>query len=168
MVKLISDLKDEGYMVDYLPFYHGRDEKIVEDVQRALNSSDRVLQYGKDFALQDIDELFASYDIGVCMKFHAVLLAVKNSLPCLAICYDHKSEQLLKEAGLSEYGVRYGIRTSEFFGEERDLDSSVVNNIMKKVKTDSIDFVVKSKAFAASKQASVNDNYRIIFEEILR
>ena len=41
----------------------------------------------------------------------------------LPICYDYKSEELVRTVGLSEYKILYGIRNTEFFGREFDIVS---------------------------------------------
>lgn len=163
MAKLITYVKGFGYEVNYLPFYHGSDEKLISDVQREMQSGDKVLLRGKDYTLDNIDELFQAYDFGICMRFHSILLSVKNGLPCVAICYDYKSEQLLKEAGLSEYGVKYGIRASSCFGEEKDMDYASLQCIADKIIHGHDGFKMKADIFAQKKYESVNKNYMKIF-----
>lgn len=166
MARIVSYAKTKGYKVDYLPFFHGSDEKFIGDVQDELKTSDRMLRQNVDYTLDDIDILFRHYDMGICMRFHSVLLAIKNGVPCVGICYDHKTEQLLQEAELSDYGVRYGIRTNQFFGEEIDLDYERLQTIAEMAIKDRQDFFIKAEAFAKKKYESVMLNYKCIFESL--
>ena len=164
MTTIITETKSLGYLIHYMPFYMGSDEKFICDVQNFLGSHDKILRQGKDYELDTIDQLFASYDAGICMRFHSILLAVKNNVPCLAICYDHKSEQLLQEAGLSEYGIRYGIRTNEFFGEECDMDDTLLRQVLERALGDPHAFQSKALPFAQRKHQAVIDNYEQLFQ----
>ena len=160
---IIAETKALGYQIHYMPFFMGLDERFISDVQTCLGSHDKILLQGKDYELDTIDQLFASYDAGICMRFHSILLAVKNNVPCLAICYDHKSEQLLQEAGLSEYGIRYGIRTNEFFGEECDMDEARLRQVLERALGDPHPFQSKALPYAQRKHQAVIDNYQQLF-----
>lgn len=165
-VDFIAQYKKKGFEVNFLPFYHGSDEKFIAKVQGLLGSVDKVLQRDVDFNLDNIDELFQQYDLGLCMRFHSILLSVKNSLPVVAIEYDFKSEQLLKEAGLSEFGVRFGIRKSEFFGKEIDIEENSLCLIAEKVQKNKDIFQQRAKSFAERKHNQVLENYQNILKII--
>ena len=164
--ELILRYRNAGYTIHYLPFYRGSDEKFIRRVQQELGTNDKVLQFGKDFSLDTINELFQQYSFGLCMRFHSILLSVKNALPIVAIEYDFKSEMLLKEAGLEQFGVRYGIRKSEFFGELVDIPDGVLLSIDRAVHSAQGEFVEKSVTFARKKHDMVMANYQKIFKKI--
>lgn len=166
MAEFIMNIKDRGVTVVYLPFFRGSDEILITDIQQYIGVSDTVLQFGVDYDLENVDELFARYSMGVCMRFHSILLAIKNRLPMVAINYDYKSETLLQEAALDEYGVRFGIRKSQFFGEERDLNIELLYRSLETVIAHKDNYVAKAIAFRNKKYQSVIDNYRRIFELI--
>lgn len=153
--------------VSFLPFYYGSDDLILKDIiQHPKLSGSRVLKIGEDFTIDKVDTLFAQYKVGLCMRFHSFVLATRNCLPFVGICYDYKSESLLKEMGLSEIGLRYGIRKSQFFGIELDFD---INDIMSKV-----EYVYKNHAYIQNKleycrarfNKEVNENYKNIYSLI--
>lgn len=164
--ELILRYRNEGYTIHYLPFYRGSDEKFIHRVQQVLGTNDKVLQFGKDFSLGTINELFQQYSFGLCMRFHSILLAVKNSLPIVGIEYDFKSEMLLSEAGLAQFGVRYGIRKTDFFGELVDIPDDALLKIDAMVHAEKEMFVKKSKTFAVKQHNKVLDNYQKIFNVI--
>lgn len=166
-VEFIKKYKQLGYEVNYLPFYHGSDEKFICKVQDKLHSNDKVLQRDVDYNLDTIDELFSQYEVGLCMRFHSILLSIKNSLPVVAIEYDFKSEMLMKEAGLEKFGVRYGIRKSDFFGEEFDIDGDRLCRIADVLQKEKEVFKSKAKSFSKLKHQQVLDNYQNIFRLVL-
>lgn len=165
-VDCVKLFKEKGYEVNYLPFYQGSDEKFIKKVQYRLSSNDKILERGIDYNLQTIDSLFHQYDFGLCMRFHSILLSLKNSLPIVAIEYDFKSEMLMKEAGLSEYGVRFGIRKSDFFGEEIDIEGNTLCLISERLQKENDIFKQKAQIFAEKKHQQVLQNYKKIFKLI--
>ena len=97
IAEVITKIKSKGYSIDYLPFFIGRDEPMIADIQEQLQSQDKVILRNVDFTLETIDQLFGNYNLALSMRFHSVLLAVKNAVPVIPISYDYKSEELLKE-----------------------------------------------------------------------
>lgn len=166
LAEFIINVKARGIVVTYLPFFRGSDEILISDIQQHIGTNDVVLKFGVDYNLESVDKLFAQYSIGLCMRFHSILLAIKNRLPMVAINYDYKSEALLQEAALGEYGVRFGIRKSQFFGEERDLDIEILYCSLEMAITKKDDYIAKAIAFRNKKYQSVIDNYKRIFELI--
>ena len=166
-VEFIAHYKSLGYDVDYLPFYHGADEKIIRIIQEQLKSDDKILQRDVDYDLDTINDLFCHYEFGLCMRFHSILLSIKNQLPVVAIAYDYKSEQLMQEAGLEKYSVKFGIRKTEFFGEEIDIEGDTLCQIAKHLHADREDIMEKSQYFTNMKRKQVLDNYQQIFKLIL-
>lgn len=127
----ILKLKEQYGSVTFLPFYQGSDEIIIKDImQHPQLSNSHILEKGKDFKIDNVDLLFSKFKIGLCMRFHSFVLATRNCLPFVGICYDYKSESLLSEMNLSEIGIRYGIRKSNFFGLEVDINEvDILGNI---------------------------------------
>lgn len=162
--KVIHTIKSAGFVVEYMPFFHLSDEVLIEDLQQLMGTEDKVLAYGVDYTVESVNRLFAKYDIGFCMRFHSILLSIKNSLPFISINYDYKSEMLLKEAGLEEYGVRYGIRKTQFFGEEIELDEQLLLLKFKKMLDDRSLIKRKSLAFKEKKRKHIEENYNTIFK----
>ena len=163
LVTFIAMVKRKGYVVHYLPFFQGSDELFIADIQNKLNSTDLVLRRNVDYDLEQVDCLFAAHGAGLCMRFHSILLAVKNRMPMIAINYDYKSESLLQEIGLNDLGIRYGIRNSQFFGEEIDLDLPALYAAFDKMYSLREEYAVKVTEFYNLRKNSVCENYRKIF-----
>ena len=124
-------LMDNYGEVSFLSFFSSSDDIIIKDIiSHPYLSDSRILIKGKDFNIDNIDQLFTRYKVGLCMRFHSFVLATRNCLPFVGICYDYKSESLLREMNLSEIGVKYGIRISDFYGLEIDFSE---NDILHRV-----------------------------------
>lgn len=55
------------------------------------------------------------------MRFHSVAFSIYNNSSFITISYSPKTTRLLKELNIDNY-VEYGIRDSQFFFKEFDLD----------------------------------------------
>lgn len=163
IAEAVATIKAKGYDITYLPFFSGRDEPMIADIQRKLSSYDKVLVRGTDYTLDKIDQLFGSFKLALSMRFHSILLAVKNAVPVIPISYDYKSEELLKEAGLAEYSTRYGIAKNHCFGIEKDLDMEALNRSIGRVISEKDEIMKKEIMFYQKKYEQVIDNYRNIF-----
>lgn len=163
IAEAITTIKARGYAITYLPFFMGRDEPMIADIQKEMGSNDKILERGVDYTLDKIDWLFGNFNLALSMRFHSILLAVKNAVPVIPISYDYKSEELLKEAGLIEYSTRYGIAKNRCFGIEKDLDMKELNQSIEKVIFDQKLIMEKQIMFYKKKYGQVIDNYRNIF-----
>lgn len=161
--EMLTVIKNKGFQVEYLPFHGESDKKLISDLQTKIGSCDKVLQRGADFNLETIDKLFSNYQLGFCMRFHSILLSIKNTLPMIAINYDYKSESLLQEAKLNRYGIRFGIRNDQFFGQEIDLDMNSLYKAFDDVLTNSDEYRKKASEFYKIKHKQVLENYKKIF-----
>lgn len=130
--KLVKQLQDAIYRissnytdnkVSFLPFFKGSDEILINDILKDQRLRDsQILSTSSDFKIEKVDEVFSRYKFGICMRFHSIVLSIRNCLPFVGICYDYKSESLIKEAGLGKVWVKYGIRKKQFYGIENDID----------------------------------------------
>lgn len=163
IAKAVAYIKELGYEVNYLPFAIGRDEPMIADIQKELGSDDKVLKRGADYTLDNVDKLFGGYNLALSMRFHSILLAVKNAVPVIPISYDYKSEELLKEAGLVELSTRYGIAENRCFGEILDLDTDNLKRVIEYVIDNGGTIMQKEIEFFQKKYLQVIQNYQNIF-----
>lgn len=161
--EVIYTIKNKGFIIEYLPFYEEYDNELISDIQNIINSNDKILQRNIDYNIKDIDKIISQYQLGFCMRFHSILLAVKNNLPVVAINYDYKSESLLHEAGLEKFGTRFGVRNNQFFGKEIDLDMKSLYNSLIYATTEVDEYRIKASKFYKIKHNDVLKNYSRIF-----
>lgn len=162
--KILLALKEKYGNLTFIPFYIGSDEKFINDVISidSLKDSKICVPY-KDFQLNEVDDIFASYKIALCMRFHSFVLSIRNNLPFIGICYDYKSESLLREIGLKEIGLRYGIRDSQFFGEERDLNDDELLCKFRYIENNYLNIIDRLEEVKIKFNSSVRNNYKKIY-----
>lgn len=161
----IAYLIGKGYRPTFVPFFDGSDSKIIDNICSDPRIKDpTILAAGRDFELSQIDEIFRSAGLGICMRFHSKVLAIKNELPFVGICYDFKSVSLLQESNLTDVGLKYGIRESQFFGEEFDISFEQMKETIDYVTSHAEQLRMKMPVFSEGKRYSVLKNHKRVFE----
>lgn len=108
----------------FLPFYGKRDIEFIKDILDMVPQKDKYKIIDDSYCLKFYDkrELFQNAKKCVCMRYHSVLFALYFSVPFMAVSYSPKTSQLLSEIGLEDMMIEFGIRNSEFFYREFDMD----------------------------------------------
>lgn len=134
--KALSYLYQNNYYTFFFPFLISRDSLMIKDLNKStVNNLSETLVFNRDYEISDINSYFAFADIAICMRFHSIVLAVKNKVPFIGICYDYKSEALMEGAGLTNFSLKYGIRKNSFFDVELDLEPDSLVNKVKELNT---------------------------------
>lgn len=113
----------------FLPFYGGSDIKLIKDIVTGL-SEFAVKVIDPDFPIGYKRMLFKQAKHVIAMRFHSVLFSLYYATPFTAISYSGKTSDLMKENGISEHMVEFGIRDNQFFYKEFDLDQEVLEAII--------------------------------------
>lgn len=111
----------------FLPFYSGSDIKLINDIVVGLNGfTTNVID--TDFPIGYKRMLFRQAKYVIAMRFHSVLFSLYYATPFIAISYSGKTSSIMKENGISDYMVEFGIRSNQFFYKEFDLDQGVLED----------------------------------------
>lgn len=111
----------------FLPFFERSDSKLINDVIARLNVKYRVCT---DVSRCEKRFLFKKARFAVCMRFHSVLFSLYNEIPFSAISYAPKTSRVLDECNLTDNYVEFGIRDTQFFYKEFDLDYAKLKQII--------------------------------------
>lgn len=103
---LAGELKDAGLTLLPWPFFYGSPNHEADGAE----SDDELLQAVTDtpvpvsFSLQPLE----SAGLAVCMRFHAILVAIRAGVPPVGFSYHRKTRTLFEEIGLPELCVPLG------------------------------------------------------------
>ena len=97
---LISYMLNIGYRVTILK--HSSDDiGAVESIKNAFPSGVCVLE--KDYGLSTIDDVIASALLVISGRYHGLVVSLKNRVPCMAIGWAHKYDELLGIYNMMNY-----------------------------------------------------------------
>lgn len=125
--QLARMLENVDAAVLILPFF-GLDRGFVSDVTDRCRNRERIIVIEDEIPFYKKRGLFLHARKCLCMRFHSLIFALYAKKPFVCISYSPKSSMLLNECGLEDCYVEFGVRDTEFFYREFDLNIEMVEN----------------------------------------
>ena len=143
---MLNELRILNKNLVMLIFDSVRDKILLDNLSEKgyLQKSDLIIT-------PDFNNIFDIYDsayITISMRYHSLLMSIYSNTPTLSLSYAPKAHQLLIENNMSYLSIVYGIRSSEFFGYEKDID---IDEVDKK-----IEYIISNYTAIKTKIIDVN------------
>lgn len=126
VVAAIESLQGEGIHVSLLPFHHGVDEKLADDINDRLDVKVEVL------TSKDPAKVYANVkglDFLVGMRLHSLVMAASANVPTAAISYDPKIDSFAQLAGIPLIGDYWKITANQIiYAATMGLKNEVVDH----------------------------------------
>lgn len=155
IIQIVKVINENELMPVFVPFYSGNDNRMIRDIVDKLNK-DYIVCDNKKYLIEEKRKIFLYAEKCFCMRYHSVLFALYNSKDFTAISYSPKTSELLRECGLYDYCIEFGIRSSNFFYKEFDIDGEkfqiLTQNSIKQEKLKEISDTLKEKAELGKKR----------------
>lgn len=132
MADLCNKCIKDGYKPVFLPFFHENDRDFINHIEPLLCGDYKVCEE-EELNLEEKRLLFAGAKACISMRFHGIAFSLYSGTPCEAICYAPKAVELMKEAKLDEYCVKFGIRSNSCFFREFDMDINLLMEVYEKI-----------------------------------
>lgn len=131
IVKKLTDLNKEIYIVKHSKL----DREICEDIYND-NRSLNVHLINEELSCLEYDMITTKFEFIIGARFHGIVHALRNDVPCIALGWAVKYETLMKEIGLEKFV--FDVTSNEFVMEDiiesielLDLDLSEFKNMIK-------------------------------------
>lgn len=92
---LISHLVEKGYEV-YILSHSSTDAKLCKDIYNSCGGNSKVTFLDDDFSCLEFDEMVKSFEFIIASRFHSIVHAYKNAVPCILLGWAEKYYQLSK------------------------------------------------------------------------
>lgn len=118
----------------YLLAHSEADKEICKELKRECSSDSRVVLIDRELNCIEFNELVKQFRFVIASRYHAIVHAFKNGIPCIALGWATKYHELMKQFGQEQYmlDVRQQI-SEEDLGKaiqriikERDGQSSTI------------------------------------------
>lgn len=121
---IISDLVKSGKHV-YLLSHSSIDAKVCKDIKQRFASDNRVIYLEQDFSCLEFNELVQKFEFLIASRFHSIVHAYKNGIPCVTLGWATKYHDLLKQFRQERYmfDIRGTVDVSELLHEIHYLDT---------------------------------------------
>lgn len=112
--EVIGTLLNLGKNV-YLLRHSTMDADLCNILKENFRGNDRVIQLERDFSCLEFNELVKQFQFLVASRFHAIVHAYKNGIPCVVLGWAAKYHALLNQFGQETYmlDVRNNVAQSE-------------------------------------------------------
>ena len=100
--RIIVKLRNIGKMV-YILSHSSTDAQLCKDLKMKFAKDESVVLLEKDFSCLEFNELVKKFDYVVASRFHSIVHAYKNGVPCIALGWATKYNDLLKLFGQEKY-----------------------------------------------------------------
>jgi polysaccharide pyruvyl transferase WcaK-like protein len=121
---------DRGGAITLVPFFLP-DDIIVCEKLAAVLQSDRV-DICTSPSLIDRVAAMDACDLVLSCRFHGLVIGSSLKKPVVTIAYDYKHTSLSEALGLADLTCQIGLRASEFFGTESDIDTDLLLSLIDK------------------------------------
>ena len=99
---VISELLSRGKMV-YLMFHSTMDRDKCVSLKNKFQNEQNVIFLDQDYSCIEYNEIVKQFHYIVGSRFHSIVHALKNGIPCIALGWAVKYHDLLKEFGQETY-----------------------------------------------------------------
>lgn len=122
-----------GLNVVFIPFFYPYDLEVALEIFKNINNKNTFhILYLKNKP-KIVKSIIGHSSIVLGMRYHSVVFSISTSTPLAAISYGPKIDSLLKKCSVIQYSERLGIRKSDFFKEEKDVDFGSLYNKLEEV-----------------------------------
>ncbi len=124
-VKVISKLVDLDKSV-YIMTHSNYDTQLCEELKSYFADDERVVLLTKDFSCLEFNELVKKFDYVIASRFHSIVHAYKNGIPCIALGWAAKYRELLSLFGQEKYmfDVRGDVDADSIASAVSEMESS--------------------------------------------
>lgn len=99
----------------YLTYHSTQDRTLCADIKAAFADDDRVILLEQDHSCMEFNVLVKKFRFAAASRFHAIVHALKNGVPCVALGWATKYENLMGLFGQERYvfDLRQPVDTAE-------------------------------------------------------
>ena len=137
----------------YILHHAVSDAKICEQLKECFKSDEKVILLSQEFSCLEFNELVKHFDYLVASRFHSIVHAYKNGIPCVILGWAEKYENLSNQFGQRGYlfDVRNDISCSalcdaiDTLNQNRDLESKKIETYLADIQKENIFDIIKLK-----------------------
>ena len=164
--QLVKIQVQRGYKFTFMahtlgPSNHENDTLALKEVLALIDSEVREnVTYIEDYSLnaQDIQKIYANYDILIGTRFHSVIFALNEKIPCVAIAY----------GGNKSYGIMQDMDLGDFVIGIEKVNSKNISEMIVAIELEKeqyIDKITKYHSFLENERESLLDKLKKALNE---
>lgn len=149
---LISRLAEKKKTI-YIMMHSSQDAELCREIKLAYADETNVILLDKDYSCIEFNEIVKQFDFVIASRYHSIVHAYKNGIPCLVLGWATKYHELLKQFGQLDYmfDFRGNVDTESLLAamdkliEARDEESKRILNELDKIQQDNVFDILELK-----------------------
>lgn len=111
---IIDEVIKQDYQV-YLLCHSTRDKEICKEIKKMFLKEANVILFEREFSCLEFNEIVKQFEFVIASRFHSIVHAYKNGIPCISLGWAVKYYDLTKQFGQEQYtfDVRNNLVTEE-------------------------------------------------------
>ena len=105
LYKSIISLLLKKHKKVYLMTHASSDREICLCIKKMFDNEEKVEFLDCDYECYEMNELIKQFDYLVASRYHSIIHALKNKVPCLALGWSEKYDVLMQRFDLNQYSV---------------------------------------------------------------
>lgn len=81
------------------------DLTIINSIINKLNYKQNTYIVPTDFDSDKQQKMISKLNYFIGMRYHSIVFSIKNLVPCIGICYEHKSTAFMRQANVAELSI---------------------------------------------------------------
>lgn len=135
----------------YLMYHSSVDRKRCVDIKKEFLNEEKVIFLDRDYSCIEFNEIVKQFQFVVGSRFHSIVHALKNGVPCIALGWAIKYHELLAEFEQQRY----------FFDMRRNISAEMIFNRIKEMERD---YLKESKIILSHLRLIQKNN---VFDEVI-
>lgn len=137
---LVKHLLSKGYEV-YILSHSSTDAKLCKEIYEVCSDDSRVTLLDDDFSCLEFDEIVKSFEFIIASRFHSIVHAYKNAVPCILLGWAEKYYQLSKLFEQQQYcfdfreDINIGKITDKIdaIDSNKEIEKSIIKNLLEAI-----------------------------------
>lgn len=115
MIEILNSLidKNDNNIVFFPQLFHKRNEAtpgttdlpIINSIIEKMKRPERAFIVPQHFDSDYQQSMISKLDFFIGMRYHSIVFSTKMLIPCVGICYEHKSKGFMKKSGIENLSV---------------------------------------------------------------
>lgn len=163
LAQLCNHYSNQGYLNVFLPFYHEGDMQFILNLKKRLTVAPIICSEEMEIGAKRA--IYKHATACISMRFHGTAFSLYHGIPVAAISYAPKTSEMMRENDLWDFYCEFGIRDTQTFFREFDIDEDELTRICNLV----VSCTDRTKFEEASNRLKhESEKYSILLKDFLR
>lgn len=149
---LIQYLVSIGHFI-YILSHSQSDSNLCKKIKKMFENDNRVMQINKDFSCLEFNALVSKFRFIIASRFHSIVHAYKNGIPCISMGWAQKYQNLLNLFHQEVYAFDFRksvsssslIKKTQLLEKNLDNEKRVISKVLSEIQSENVFDILPEK-----------------------